>query len=120
MHNVLSHALSLHQAGKLALAAKLYAEVLAQQQHNADALRLLGVLHHQQGDHARAVDEIGRAVALAPSVPSNVAQRRCQSVAFKSNQALGGNGGAGGVSKAGWHETSLAGRARLSRFISRS
>ncbi len=46
----------------------MYQQVLAKEPDNADGLRLLGVLHHQQGDHARAIEEIGRAVALRPNV----------------------------------------------------
>jgi tetratricopeptide (TPR) repeat protein len=45
----------------------LYQQVLSQQKENAEALHLLGVVHHQQGDHARAVELIGRAVALRPN-----------------------------------------------------
>jgi len=48
----------------------LYQRILVQEQDNAAALHLLGVLHDQQGQHARAVEEIGRAVALRPNVPA--------------------------------------------------
>src|SRR3984957_18114230 len=70
MQDILTSAMALHQAGQLTSAAKLYQQILAQEKGNADALHMLGVLHHQQGDHARAVEEIGRAVALRPSVPA--------------------------------------------------
>jgi tetratricopeptide (TPR) repeat protein len=70
MDDPLQTAFELHQAGKLAHAAKLYKKLLAREQENADALHLLGVLHHQQGEHERAVELIGRAVALRPSVPA--------------------------------------------------
>ncbi len=33
-------------------------------------MHLLGVLHHQQGDHAKAIELIGRAVAIRPNVPA--------------------------------------------------
>jgi tetratricopeptide (TPR) repeat protein len=69
MPTVLTAALELHEAGRLGPAARLYQQVLAREE-NADALHLLGVLHHQQGDHARAVELIRRAVALRPSVPA--------------------------------------------------
>ena len=67
MQEVLSNAITMHQAGQLGPASQLYHKVLAAEPDNADALHLLGVLHHQQGDHARAVEEIGRAVALRPN-----------------------------------------------------
>jgi tetratricopeptide (TPR) repeat protein len=69
MQDVLSNAIAMHQAGQLGSAAQAYLSLLAAEPDNADALHLLGVLHHQQGDHACAVEEIGRAVALRPSVP---------------------------------------------------
>jgi tetratricopeptide (TPR) repeat protein len=70
MQDVLTNAMEMHQAGNLSSAATLYQKVLAEEQENVDALHMLGVLHHQQGDHAQAVEEIGRAVALRPSVPA--------------------------------------------------
>ena len=70
MNDMLTAALELHQSGKLEPAAQLYQKLLFQEQDNASALHLLGVLHSQQGQHARAVEEIGRAVALQPNVPA--------------------------------------------------
>lgn len=58
----------MHQAGRLGPAALLYQKILSREQENADALHLLGVLHQQQGDNARAVELMGRAVALRPNV----------------------------------------------------
>jgi tetratricopeptide (TPR) repeat protein len=60
----------MHQEGRLGPAASLYQKVLSQEKENAVALHLLGVLHHQQGDNARAIELIGRAVALRPNVPA--------------------------------------------------
>jgi tetratricopeptide (TPR) repeat protein len=68
MRDVLTNALELHQAGQWSRAAQLYRRVLQAEQHNADALHLLGVLHHQQGNHTQAVELIGRAVVLRPGV----------------------------------------------------
>lgn len=65
----LAAALTLHRSGHLEPAARLYEEVLLEEKENADALHLLGVIHHQRGDNARALELIGRAVALRPSVP---------------------------------------------------
>ncbi len=68
MPPLLSTALEMHQAGQLQSAAQVYQQILAREQENADALHLLGVLRHQQGDHRQAMELIGRAVALQPNV----------------------------------------------------
>ncbi len=68
MQKRLSDAIELHQAGRLSQAAQLYERILAADESDALALHLFGVLQHQQGDHTRAVDLIGRAVALRPNV----------------------------------------------------
>jgi tetratricopeptide (TPR) repeat protein len=68
MRDVLRAAVQMHQAGKLGPAAALYQTVLDNERDNPEALHLLGVLHHQQGDHARAIELIVRAVALKPNV----------------------------------------------------
>jgi len=47
----------------------LYQNVLDSEPNNPEALHFLGVLHHQQGDHARAIELIVRAVALKPNCP---------------------------------------------------
>jgi tetratricopeptide (TPR) repeat protein len=70
MQDVLTAAFEMHQAGRFASAAQMYRTVLVREQDNADALHLLGVLHHQEGNHLRAAELIGRAVALQPSVPA--------------------------------------------------
>src|SRR5438874_631251 len=48
-------------------AAQLYRQVLERDPDNPDALHLLGVLHHQLGDHGNAVALIRRAMARRPS-----------------------------------------------------
>jgi tetratricopeptide (TPR) repeat protein len=63
-------ALGHHQRGALEPAARLYQQILDADPEHADALHLLGVLRHQQGDHAQAVETIRRAIALRPSVPA--------------------------------------------------
>src|ERR1700722_307978 len=68
MPDLLTTALALHQTGQMGPAAQLYQQVLERDPKNADALHLLGVLRHQQGDQTAAVDLIGKAVALRPSV----------------------------------------------------
>ena len=59
-------ALELHQAGRYADAARCYHGLLSREPDNADALHLFGVMHHQCGYSSRAVELIGRAVALRP------------------------------------------------------
>jgi tetratricopeptide (TPR) repeat protein len=66
----LEAALTLHQQGALDKAARAYQGLLAADPEDADVLHLLGVLRHQQGDHAGAVELICRAIALRPSVPA--------------------------------------------------
>lgn len=70
MRTLLASAIELHRSGDLRSAAEVYEQVLAADAGNADALHLLGVLHHQQGEHRRAIEEIGRAVSLRPGVPA--------------------------------------------------
>src|SRR5205085_2474250 len=59
MNDLLTTAIGLHQSGQRGPAAPLYQKILVQQQDNASALHLLGVLHNQQGQRARAVEEKG-------------------------------------------------------------
>jgi tetratricopeptide (TPR) repeat protein len=75
--DLLRDALTLHQAGRLEDAARRYQDVLSTEPQHADALHLLGVLRHQQGQPDRAVELIGRAVVLLPGVApfhSNLAE----------------------------------------------
>ncbi len=58
-----------HRGGRPGEAEDLCRQVLAQQPNHADALRLLGVIANQAGQHDAAVDLIGRAVALAAQRP---------------------------------------------------
>lgn len=59
----LANAVRNHQAGRLAEAEALYRAVLADAPQQADALHLLGVLAHQQGRHAEALNLISQALA---------------------------------------------------------
>ena len=63
IHDTLTRALGHHQAGRLDQARRLYREVLEADPRQPDALHYLGVLAHQSGRHAEAVDLIGRALA---------------------------------------------------------
>jgi tetratricopeptide (TPR) repeat protein len=66
MNDDLRLGLQQHQRGRLNEAATLYQHALAAQPDHPDALHLLGVVSLQRGDHARALELIGRAVALKP------------------------------------------------------
>jgi tetratricopeptide (TPR) repeat protein len=66
MNNDLAVGLQEHQRGRLGQAARLYRHVLRAQPDHPDALHLLGVVAHQQGDHRQAAECIGRAVTLSP------------------------------------------------------
>ena len=68
LQDELSAALRDHQGGRLEQAARIYQNILAQQPDHADALHLLGVVALQQGNPTQAVDLIGRAIAVNPSV----------------------------------------------------
>jgi tetratricopeptide (TPR) repeat protein len=63
MSDILHRAVHLHQHGRLVEAARLYQAILAAQPGHPEALHLLGVVAHQKGDHARAIELILRAVA---------------------------------------------------------
>ncbi len=56
-----------HQAGDLGAAHESYGKVLEIQTDHPHALHLLGVVHHQRGDHDTAIEMIERAVALNPN-----------------------------------------------------
>jgi Flp pilus assembly protein TadD len=60
-------ALTHHQTGQLSDAERLYRRVLDADPGNPHALHLLGVIAHQQGEHAAAVELIRTAIARNPA-----------------------------------------------------
>jgi tetratricopeptide (TPR) repeat protein len=66
MQNHLELAFEHHRQGRLLEAAQLYRTVLSEHPGHADALHLLGLVAHQQGDHGRAIELIAQAVAAKP------------------------------------------------------
>src|SRR3954468_10733153 len=62
-------ALSDHQAGRLDAAEALYRQVLAADARHADAWHWLGVVLHQRGQTAAAIQHIEHAISLAPQSP---------------------------------------------------
>lgn len=65
----LEEAIALHQENKLPAAETRYQDVLKLNAEHPDALHLLGVLSHQRGDSARAIELIGRSLAVSPEQP---------------------------------------------------
>jgi tetratricopeptide (TPR) repeat protein len=61
-------AYALHQAGRYADAARVYQALLERDPDDPAALHLFGALHQQCGHSARAIELIGRAIALRPEV----------------------------------------------------
>lgn len=66
---LIAQAVELHRASRLPEAEGLYRDVLAIDPHNADALHLLGVIAHQCGQHAAAIELIEQAIAQKPREP---------------------------------------------------
>ena len=62
----LPRAIALHRQGRLDEAERIYRELLAVDPNSPDALHFLGVLKHQLGQSALAIEYIGRAVELEP------------------------------------------------------
>jgi tetratricopeptide (TPR) repeat protein len=63
----LASGLEHHRRNALSEAHALYAQALAAEPDNADALHLMGVLRQQQGDFAGAVELIQRSLAAKPA-----------------------------------------------------
>lgn len=70
-----------HKQGMLDQAARLYEQALEAEPSEADALHLLGVIAHQRGDHAAAIERIRRAIAI---VGHNAAYHSNLGVAYRS------------------------------------
>ncbi len=64
----LAAAVALHQEGRLDQAEALYREILSTHPQHADALHLSGLIAHQRGDHATALENVERAIETAPAV----------------------------------------------------
>lgn len=68
MEETLQAAIQQHQLGRLQEAGRIYQSILARNPNHPDALHLLGVVAHQFGQHAQAVEWITRAIDLRPNV----------------------------------------------------
>jgi predicted O-linked N-acetylglucosamine transferase (SPINDLY family) len=62
-----AEALGLHQSGRLAEAEPLYRRILGIEPRHFDALHLLGVIHHQRGEHIAAIRQIDAALRINPA-----------------------------------------------------
>ncbi|WP_153074822.1 tetratricopeptide repeat protein [Paraburkholderia bonniea] len=67
MEPVFKHAYAAHRDGRLDDAARGYRAMLDTNPQHVDALHMLGVLHHQQGQHHAAADLVQRAAQLRPN-----------------------------------------------------
>ena len=66
--NILEKALSCHQAGDLGTAKTAYQTILNCAPNHPEALHLLGVIAHQEGDHAKSSKLIRHALQFNPDV----------------------------------------------------
>jgi protein O-GlcNAc transferase len=64
--SVFGQALALHQAGQLPQAEALYRRILERDPDHFDSRHLLGIAHHQRGDHAEAVRHMDAALKINP------------------------------------------------------
>lgn len=70
VHAMMHQAFAYHQRGRLSQAQQLYEEILKLQPDFFDALHLLGVIALQAGNPGRAVELIGKAIAIHPHNPA--------------------------------------------------
>ncbi len=66
MTTELTEALRMHREGRYADAARRYHAVLTREPDQVEALHFFGVMHHECGHSARAIELIARAAALRP------------------------------------------------------
>ncbi len=57
-----------HTAGRLPEAESLYRQILQSEPNQPEALRLLGLIAHQEGNNNRAVELISKALAIEPGL----------------------------------------------------
>ncbi len=63
----LAQAVQLHGSGQISAAKQIYQQVLIENENDANALHLLGVVELQQGAPESAIDLIKQAIALCPN-----------------------------------------------------
>src|SRR5579862_3396906 len=62
----IQHAIALHRQGRLTEAEQIYAAILAEEPGRFEALHLLGLMRHQQGQTIEALRLIGAALRVKP------------------------------------------------------
>ena len=67
--NLLERAIEHHRAGRLAEASRLYRRVLEKEPSQTDALYLLGLIAHQNGDQVQAIELLRQSLHVAPDQP---------------------------------------------------
>src|SRR5437868_6620160 len=67
LSELLDQALTFHQEGRLEECELLYLRILEAEHDHFDARHLLGILRHQQGRSAEALELIGTALRTNPS-----------------------------------------------------
>jgi len=70
MSDLFTEAMTHHRAGQLDRAAELYRTILSTNPNHADSLNLLGVIAHQRGDDAQAVELIQKAIQFRSDRPA--------------------------------------------------
>jgi tetratricopeptide (TPR) repeat protein len=67
--NLIGEAITCQRAGHLSQAAAIYQQILQSEPNNPDALHLLGLIAHQNGQLDAAVELISQAISINPSGP---------------------------------------------------
>ena len=60
------NAVHMHQQGEIAQAKLVYEQILAEDAGHTEALHLMGLILHKQGEHKQAIEKIERAIQLNP------------------------------------------------------
>ncbi|MEP6938206.1 MAG: hypothetical protein ABI846_00455 [Rudaea sp.] len=75
LREAFTRALDAHRRDDVAAAGDAYAEALRIDPQHVDSLHMLGMLHHQQADAARAFALLNEALRIAPAQPAILANR---------------------------------------------
>lgn len=74
--DAIKSALKLHHQGELTKACEIYQDVLAEDTHNVDALKFIGIAKAQQGDFTKALEYLTQAAMITPddaAIQNNIA-----------------------------------------------
>ncbi len=88
--DALEAAIALHEAGRLAEAENLYADILKADPDDPDALNLLGLILQERGELVRSIELISRALTIEPDFPEALTNlARAQQAAGEPASAAG-------------------------------